>query len=421
MIGLWRERGNDRARPVAIPPTGWRRGCPPARRVAAHRHGGGGRAVVAVLVLAAMGVGSPARAAGASPASIPGREGAALSRELPEYARYAWRSWTEEEGLPGRKVYAVLATPEAVWAGTEGGLARLEEGRVTAVIREEQGLPFRAVTSLSQDPETGDLWVGTFGGLARISAGRVDTFTQLSSGLVNDVVYGVLARPGGEVWVATAAGVDRYDARNDAWEIYDTHNTQMHEPWCYGLSGTADRVYVAVWGGGVLEVDPATRRFKAYRDPDGEMELDLLRNDGLVSDVVSGVTLDPGTGTLWAATYFGINRYDGRHWQSYSQADSGLISDFVNTLEARDGVVWSATDRGLSAFDGTTWASYRLAADGQGEVVVRREGEETSQTLPTRGALASDSVLNVDVVENGVWVATEAGLSLGTRFLENRP
>ena len=43
------------------------------------------------------------------------------------------------------------------------------------------------------------------GGLSRYSAGRFDTFTQLNSGLPNDVVYGVAVQ-GDYVWVATAAG-----------------------------------------------------------------------------------------------------------------------------------------------------------------------------------------------------------------------
>jgi hypothetical protein len=37
----------------------------------------------------------------------------------------------------------------------------------------------------------GDVWAGTMGGLSRISGGRIDSFTQLNSGLSNDVVYGV--------------------------------------------------------------------------------------------------------------------------------------------------------------------------------------------------------------------------------------
>jgi hypothetical protein len=46
------------------------------------------------------------------------------------------------------------------------------------------------------------------GGLSRISAGRIDTYTQLNSGLSNDIVYGMGVQ-GDYVWVATAAGASR--------------------------------------------------------------------------------------------------------------------------------------------------------------------------------------------------------------------
>ena len=60
------------------------------------------------------------------------------------------------------------------------------------------------------DKRTGDVWAATMGGLSRFSAGRFDNFTQLNSGLPNDVVYGVGVQ-GDFVWVATAAGASRLE------------------------------------------------------------------------------------------------------------------------------------------------------------------------------------------------------------------
>ena len=72
----------------------------------------------------------------------------------------------------------------------------------------KDGLAHRAVLSLALDKRTGDVWAGTMGGLSRISGGRIDSYTQLNSGLSNDVVYGVSVE-GENVWVATAAGACR--------------------------------------------------------------------------------------------------------------------------------------------------------------------------------------------------------------------
>ena len=107
------------------------------------------------------------------------------------YVYTHWEQFTTKEGLPNDHVFSVKADQDYVWIGTEGGLARYD--KKTRKIRswtEKDGLPWRVVTAIDVDPKTGDVWLGLFGGgLARFSAGRFDHFTQLNSGLVNDVVY----------------------------------------------------------------------------------------------------------------------------------------------------------------------------------------------------------------------------------------
>jgi hypothetical protein len=43
----------------------------------------------------------------------------------------------------------------------------------------------------------------------------------------------------------------------------------MFEIWTYAVAPAEDKVYYAVWGGGVLEYDQQTERWKDYNDPDG--------------------------------------------------------------------------------------------------------------------------------------------------------
>ena len=131
----------------------------------------------------------------------------------------------------------------------------------------EDGLAHRAVLYVAPDPRTGDVWIATMGGLSRFSAGRFDTFTQLTSGLANDVVYGAAVQ-GDFVWVATAAGGSRLNTRTNQWSLFNERNTPMYEIWTYAVNATASKVYYAVWGGGVLEYDVKTERWKDYNDPD---------------------------------------------------------------------------------------------------------------------------------------------------------
>lgn len=318
-----------------------------------------------------------------------------------------WQTLGRADGLPDDKVFAVAVADDTVWAGTEKGLAALRDGRVETWSTAD-GLPFDVVTALDVDSQTGDLWIGTMGGLARLSAGRVDAFTQLDSGLANDVIYGVAAADG-VVWVVTAAGLNQYDPRTDAWQIYDTTNTLMHEPWCYGVTVAGTTVYVAVWGGGVLVHDTVTGSFREHRDPDGEMEVDLFVDDGLVHDVTSAVGY--ASDLLWVGTYFGLSRYDGRRWRSFAEEDSGLVSNFINTVRAVDDGVWIGTDKGLNYFDSTTWWTWRRGeSDGAFEFEVRG-ADGVPQLRRASTGLPDNTVLGIAIDGGDLWVATAAGLA----------
>ena len=200
-----------------------------------------------------------------------------------------WKHYTVADGLPNDHIFAVKADGPRVWIGTENGLAMLDKrtGRIKSWT-EKDGLPWRVVTAIEVDQKTGDVWLGLFGGgLARFSGGRFDHFHQLNSGLVNDVVYGI-AIENDNVWCATTAGASRYNTVTREWTIFTEKNAPMEEIWNYAVNYNDGKVYLAVWGSGVLEYDVAANRWKDYLDPDGEMEIDLYRDDGIVHVITTG-------------------------------------------------------------------------------------------------------------------------------------
>ena len=325
-----------------------------------------------------------------------------------------WQSFALADGLPSEKVLAIRVDGDRVWAGTEAGLAAYENGR-WRTWGVKDGLPNPVVLALDVSPRSGDLWIGTMGGLARFSGGRFESFTQLSSGLSNDFVNAVKCDPDEDViWAATAMGASRLDLRSGEWTAYTEQNTPMAEPWTYSVASERGMVFVGAWGGGVLELDKQSGRWREYRDPDKEMEIDLLPDDGPVHDVTAAV--DYKDGILWQATYFGLARYDGRAWRSYFQEDSGVASNFVQFVRARGRIAWLGTDNGLSATDGSSWTTYRRRKDGRGEVVLSR-GKEPVRTIVTATAMAHNFVLGVDFQGDTLWVATEKGVSRGAADL----
>ena len=329
------------------------------------------------------------------------------SESMPIYGN--WKTYTKKDGLPSDKVYCVRVDEDRVWAGTSQGLAMLEDGE-WKVFTEEDGLAHRGVLSIDVSPVTGDLWVGTMSGLNRLSGGKFDTYTQFNSGLANDVIYSVICDDK-DVWIATGGGAGVLDTYTGKWEIYTDQNAPMHEPWTYNVCAGGGKIFIAAWGGGVIEWDKSAQQFRDYTDPDGEMEIDLFPDDGVVHDITTAVSYDADI--LWVATYFGLSRYDGNHWKGYFDHDSGLASNFINFVKADGPVAWLCTDDGLSSFNGKTWVTYKnLGNDKSGNVIIDGNSEN-AKTQKATTSLCHNFTIGVDFKDTEIWVATSKGLSRG--------
>ncbi|MEN8118258.1 MAG: regulator [Bacteroidota bacterium] len=320
-----------------------------------------------------------------------------------------WKTFTTKDGLPNDKIYAVRADGDRLWVGTKKGLALYENGE-WRTFTVEDGLAHPGVLSIDVSELTGDVWIGTMGGLNRYSAGKFETFTQFNSGLANDIIYSVVC-DGKDVWTATGGGASHYDTYSEQWDIYTERNAPMHEPWTYGVCAGDNKVWIAAWGGGVIEFNNQTKTFRDYVDPDGEMEIDLFPDDGVVHDITTGVSYE--NNILWVATYFGLSWYDGTHWKGYFDHDSGLSSNFINFLRASGDAVYLCTDKGLSCFDGSNWITY---AESDVTPPAYEKGDTKNNKIEKQvitNVLSHNFVIGVDFQDDYIWVATSKGLSRG--------
>jgi hypothetical protein len=346
---------------------------------------------------------------------------AAAPDQLP-FVYTKWKHFTVADGLPNDHVFAVKADGNRVWVGTDDGLALIDKkaGKVVRVWKEKDGLPWRVVTGIEVDPKTGDVWLGLFGrGLARLSGGRFDHFHQLNSGLVNDVVYAI-AMEKDNVWAATTAGSSRYNTKTKEWAVFTEKNAPMEEIWNYNVAynPVIDKVFLAVWGSGVLEFDCKKDRekkgdpWKVYLDPDGEMEIDLYRDDGIIHVITTGVS--PVADVFWVSTYFGCCRYDGRNWRGFYAHETGLPSDFTNNVRARSiHECWFAHDKGtgvVADFPTMTVVSYtRDPKTLRGRAQIFRDGK-LLKTVATPLGVPHNFAIYIDHDGHDTWVATGKGL-----------
>lgn len=329
---------------------------------------------------------------------------------MPVYGN--WKNFTVKDGLPSDKAYAVRIDGDRVLVGTHDGLAVYEKGKWKTYTKED-GLAHNGIVSIDVSALTGDVWIGTLGGLNRWSGGKFETFNQFNSGMPNDLVYNVFCY-GKEIWVATGGGAGHYDTDSKQWEIFTEQNAPMHEPWTYALSAGAGKVWIAAWGGGVIEYNMRTKHFRDYVDPDGFMEIDLQPDDGVIHDITTATSY--ADSILWVSTYFGMSRYDGKNWNGYFDHDSGLASNFINFLRAEGPVVYVCSDNGLSTFNGKTWVTYKKNDnDDNGRALVYKSHNIVNE-VPLYPSISHNFIIGVDAEDDVLWVATSKGVSRGERI-----
>ena len=326
---------------------------------------------------------------------------------MPVYGN--WRTFTEKDGLPSDKCYSVRIDGDRVLVGTHHGLAVYEKEKWHTYTTED-GLAHNGIVSIDVSPLTGDVWIGTLGGLNRWSGGKFETFNQFNSGMPNDLVYNVYCF-GKDIWVATGGGAGHYDTQNKEWEIFTEQNAPMHEPWTYALSAGDGKVWIAAWGGGVIEYNMQTRHFRDYVDPDGFMEIDLQPDDGVIHDITTATSY--ADSVLWVSTYFGMSRYDGKNWNGYFDHDSGLASNFINFLRAEGPVVFVCSDNGLSSFNGKTWVTYKRNDNDENGKARVLKGASVVKEIPLSPSISHNFIIGVDAEDGVLWVATSKGVCRG--------
>jgi signal transduction histidine kinase/ligand-binding sensor domain-containing protein len=322
------------------------------------------------------------------------------------------RIYGERDGLPDQFVRAMWADRDGtIWAGTNGGLARLDGDRFVSWISGDAH-DRDLVRCLFEDRE-GDLWVGANNGLIRL---RDDIFTVYGKpeGLPSDEPNTVFQDRQGRIWIGfhesglllfSKDGKRRYTTReglpnNEVFSIRESRDgdlliaarngmVRMHDgrftrfvppdPLSRAsvydtLEDSRDRIWMAA-PGGLTELIG-----KQYRS--------VIRGEPLLVSAFVTLAEDPA-GTLWAGTYGkGLWRIQGDDRRLFTVAD-GLSSDQIRSLDKdTDGILWIGTfGGGLNAY-----------RDGKFEHFTARDG------------LLSDNVASVADDGESLWLSTTRGI-----------
>ncbi len=140
----------------------------------------------------------------------------ATSRGLAFGQEKQWRALTAVQGLPSNSVYAVLPHRESIYAGTLGGLAQLNAGRVVRTFKDSNSkLTHNWVTALCTFG--GRLFVGTYGGgvFELTPSGELVSFTAETGKLT--VNSNAMTCDGERLYVGTLEGAWVLDFDSGKW------------------------------------------------------------------------------------------------------------------------------------------------------------------------------------------------------------
>jgi signal transduction histidine kinase/ligand-binding sensor domain-containing protein/CheY-like chemotaxis protein len=200
--------------------------------------------------------------------------------------------------------------------------------------------------------------VATFGTVALaaapIPATRPMYFEHLTmrDGLSMSTINSILQDSQGYVWLATEAGLNRYDGykvRQFRRDPGNPHGLASDYVWSMAEDAQGD-LWLATDGGGVVRWERNTETFQQFRhDPN--------QPQSLASDTVRALLID-SKGRIWAGTKDrGLDIFDprtgaARHYRHRDSDAYSLPSDAIGALYSdHEGQVWVGSDGGLSRYD----------------------------------------------------------------------
>jgi ligand-binding sensor domain-containing protein/signal transduction histidine kinase len=285
-----------------------------------------------------------------------------------------------------------------LWLGSEGrGLFRFDRDHHRFIqYRNESGNPNslaeNSVIALYEDKEQ-NIWVGMGTQEPNLFSRKKTTFASLpllpgTAEYARDTLVGaVLKDESGDLWMGQRI-LRRLKLEGGDVPIYVTTN---FDNITHVIALTEDHsggIWVGTFGDGLSRIDERTGQVTTYRH-------DAADPSSLSSNIVPSLLMDH-SGTLWAATWDGLDRFDSKtHRFMVYRSGSGAIPLYLGMTEDSHGVLWIGTDaHGVQRFDPATSQFSLFAHDVANQATV------------------SDSRVNSVFIDHAgsMWLATQNGL-----------
>jgi ligand-binding sensor domain-containing protein/signal transduction histidine kinase len=262
--------------------------------------------------------------------------------------------WDTEDGLAADMIFSICEgeSSQAIWVSTSGGLNRWNNGKWQLLGR-QSGIPHRITWCLLKR-RNGEVWAGTLGGLARIEAGNVAEVFRHDSGLTHSDVRALSEDAAGRLWIGTSYGLNLFEGAG-------------FKQFVEGAPGVPFNAVIALYGDAEGDLWIGTLEQGLFRWRDGEFTR-FHSGVGLHDDLIFQI-LEDATGHLWMSCNRGIFRVSKAHLNSFAAGNIERIecavfgkSDGMPSIEcngtfqpagwrSNDGRLWFPTAKGVAVVD----------------------------------------------------------------------
>jgi ligand-binding sensor domain-containing protein/AraC-like DNA-binding protein len=245
-------------------------------------------------------------------------------------------AYTVEDGLSGSSVRALAGDGgKGLWIGTDRGLNRLEQGKISVHARGRE-YPVFAISSLAV-ARSGALWIGTAGGgLQRLENNRFQpTPRGLEDALFGTEIVSLLEDRSGTLWIGTDDGLYRLEN--------NTGKTGAPPP--LYLSGSTIRTILEDDAGNLWVGTDGEGIHCLRKNGDAPGSPALTTRQGLPDDFIHTLMQDR-EGNIWLGTYTtGLVRLKKSRVRTITTA-GGLPENKIHTIiQDSQGCLWVGTDR----------------------------------------------------------------------------
>ena len=168
------------------------------------------------------------------------------------------------------------------------------------------------------------------------------------------------------LWLATTKGI--YCRDGQTWTAFNQDNSGLsfNNVTCLAFDSN-DRVWCGTFGGGLFLFDGSN--WTPYTTANSQLPSDYVGFVAVDNDNILWLNCrDPQYPDKYGLEFgFGLTRFDGTHWNTYSRSNSPIPSDCLYDIKIdADNNKWLATagDVGIVSFDGTNWHTYDVDNSG---------------------------------------------------------